>query len=109
MKKNKLNTIEAYIYAKKLHLLSSSITPQSLEEKNLITNTISVAEKLLDLCKNKILEQKLNNDSFLVLKKELESSNYSFPNNEGLRILKSMLDEYKKYQAFVSPEAELPK
>lgn len=75
MKKNKLKCIEAYIYAKTLNLITNN-TPINGQSKSVVDTVNSanlLSKNLLNKCEEKLKILNLYNNSFLVLKKELEN------------------------------------
>ena len=103
MKKDKLKLIETYIYAKTLNLISS--TPLNVEQNeiaNFIKNANNLSLQLLGACENKIIENKLNDYSFLELKNELNSAQVSKNILNNYLKICEMIKKYDTYLSFVS-------
>ena len=96
MKKQKLLLIESYIYAKTLFIFTNnaSIIFHDYSIHLSINNIKTKAKTLLDLCEKKIYELRLNNASFLILKKELESANEIIDKTILLRKINNLKDDY---------------
>lgn len=103
MRKKKLKIIEAYVYAKTLNLISNNtpINNQTLPFAQTLNTANKLSTNLLKCCENKITSLKLNNTSFLLLKMELESVNYSKdPIQNCLKVCK-MINEYPTFLSMI--------
>ena len=104
MKKRKLQLIETYVYAKTLNLISNISDNEfnSQEISEFIENANNLSKALLEACENKIIQNNLNDYSFLELKNELNSA--TFPQNSLKKYLKvcEMIKKYDLYLSFVS-------
>jgi len=92
MNKKKLKHIEDYIFAKTLNLIAKNtiVSRENEENFNLVCLSLKKSEELLTASFEKIKELKLDNVSFLVLKKELESANIYSNQERNLLKLKEM-------------------
>ncbi len=105
MRKNKLKCIEAYIYAKTLYLIceNTKTTGQIKCIKDAVNKANEMSYELLICCEEKIKVLKLHNNSFLLLKKELEDETI-YKNDTLINYTKicEMIKNYDKYLKIVS-------
>ena len=92
MNKRKLKHIEDYIFAKTLNLIAKNtiVSRENEENFNLVNQALEMSEMLLEKTCNKITSLKLDDVSFLVLKKELESANIYSNQERNILKLKEM-------------------
>lgn len=104
MKKTKLKLIESYIYAKTLYMLTKKMNENEdyFSNQNLVNDLITKSKMLLNICEQKIIHLKLNNISFLILKKELESCKIVNNNEIVLKKIREMLKNYSNHFNFVT-------
>lgn len=103
MKKQKLQFIEAYVYAKTLNLLSNNTSFNSDNHiKNIIEKTKTLSLTLLKNCEQKINDFNLNNLSFEVLKSELENANYKNTFYVNFEKMTNMLENYSYYKNLIT-------
>ena len=95
MNKKKLECIEHYIFAKTLNLVAKNtiVSRENTEKYNLVEQALNKSEELLLACEKQINKAKLNDISFLILKKELESANIYNNQERNLKKLKEMINK----------------
>ena len=92
MKKSKLKCIEDYIFAKTLNLIAKNtiVSRENQEIFNLVNFALTKSNELLNESLEKINKMKLNDISFLILKKELETANIYSNQERNITKLKEM-------------------
>lgn len=105
MNKTKTKYIEAYIYAKTLNQITKH-TPHNninLSLNNNILRGEKLSNELLEICEEKIKNLKLDDLSFLVLKKELEKpTTYENSFSVNYKKICEMLTDYDNYLNIVT-------
>lgn len=105
MRNNKIKYIEAYIYAKTLNQITkhTNTNNQSKELSDNINRGFKLSENLLAVCEEKIKKLKLDDLSFLVLKKELEKpTTYENSFSVNYKKICEMLTDYDNYLNIVT-------
>ena len=98
MNRKKLKCIDDYIFAKTINLMAknTNVSRENAENFNLINTVKKQSDNLLIILNKKISSLKLNNISFLVLKKELEDEKLYLDSNKNLNKIKEMLPKLNK-------------
>jgi hypothetical protein len=105
MKKEKLKLIEAYVYAKTLNQISNNtISVCDNQINSMIEKTKQLSSTLLKNCEQKIIDLNLDNLSFKILKKELETANYKNSFYVNFEKMTSMLENYTHYNNLIAQQ-----
>ena len=105
MKKEKLKLIEAYVYAKTLNQISNNtISVCDNQINSMIEKAKQLSSTLLKNCEQKIIDLNLDNLSFKILKKELESANYKNSFYVNFEKMTSMLENYTHYNNLIAQQ-----
>lgn len=102
MKKEKLKLIDAYIFAKKMNILASSLCEENNSEyvKNFVFYTKKLSTSFLKNCEEKIRRANIYDGSFLYLRSELRVMQVNGLSKDAkLNILCSMSQNLKEYSS----------